>query len=171
MQNVFIFFQWWAVRRVTIVCLFPSVYILQVAFLESRYEFMNSVTMHYILYTIITLTLIISLQMKKKKGIMSNAQMVKRSWLFSLFFWVFFFLWSQKERDVLIIIFTNLLVFDISEGTETYFDYFGLTSLFNLALEAKRDRNRKFFGYYSYPFTSFGKIFLTLINAFRGAAS
>ena len=43
-----------------------------------------------------------------------------------------------------------LLVFDISEGTETYFDYFGLTSLFNLALEAKRDRKRTFLGYYSF---------------------
>ena len=93
--------------------------------------------------------------------------MVKRSWLFSCFF----FLWSLKERDVLIIIFTNLLVFDISEGTETYFDYFGLTSLFNLALEAKKDRKRKFLGYYSYPFTSFGKLFLTLIHPFRGVAS
>lgn len=60
-------------------------------FLESRYEFMNSITIHYILYTIITLTLIISLLMKKKKRIMSNAYMVKRSWLFSL---VFFSLWS-----------------------------------------------------------------------------
>ena len=150
MQNVFIFFQ------------------LQVAFLESRYEFMNSITIHYILYTIITLTLIISLQMKKKKRIMSNAQMVKGSWLFLL---VFFSCCLQKERDVLIIIFTNLLVFDISEGTETYFDYFGLTSLFNLGLEAKRDRKRKFLRYYSYPFTSFGKLFLTLIHAFRGVAS
>ena len=86
-------------------------------------------------------------------------------------FMFFFFLWSYKERDVLIIIFTNLLVFDISEGTETYFDYFGLTSLFNLALEAKRDRKRTFLGYYSYPFTSFGKLFLSLIHAFRGVAS
>ena len=51
----------------------------------------------------------------------------------------FFFLWSWKERNVLIIIFTNLLMFDISEGTETYVDYFGLTSLFNLALEAKKE--------------------------------
>ena len=56
-------------------------------------------------------------------------------------------------------------------GTGTYFDYFGFTSLFNLALEAKRDRKRKFLRYYSYPFTSFGKIFLTLIHAFRGVAS
>ena len=64
-----------------------------------------------------------------------------------------------------------LLVFDISKGTETYFDYFGLTSLFNLALEAKRDRKRTFLGYYSYPFTSFGKLFLSLIHAFRGVAS
>ena len=81
-----------------------------------------------------------------------------------------FFLVVLERKDVLIIIFTNLLVFDIAEGTETYFDYFGLTSLFNLALEAKRDRKRKFLGYYCYPFTSFGKIFLTLIHAFRGVA-
>ena len=80
-------------------------------------------------------------------------------------------MWSYKERDVLIIIFTNLLVFDISEGTATYFDYFGFTSSFNLALEAKRDRKRKFLRYYRYPFTSFGKIFLTLNHAFRGVAS
>ena len=97
MQNVFIFFQWWAVRRVTIVCLFPSVYVLQVAFLESRYEFMNSITIHYILYTIITLTLIISLQTKKKKKIMSNAYMVKRSWLFSLGFFFFFLVVLERK--------------------------------------------------------------------------
>ena len=51
----------------TIACLFPLVYILQVAFLESRYEFMNSVTIQYILHTIRALTSVISLQMMKKK--------------------------------------------------------------------------------------------------------
>ena len=62
----------------TIACLFPSVYVLQVAFLESRYEFMNSVTIQYILHTIRALTSVISSQITKKKRIRSNAQMVKR---------------------------------------------------------------------------------------------
>ena len=54
-------------------------------------------------------------------------------------------------------IFTNLLV--------TYFDYFGITSL-HLAVKAKRGRKRNYFlGYYSYPFTSFGKIFSTPFHA------
>ena len=95
--------------------------------------------------------------------------MVKRSWVFSLYF--FFFLVVLERKGCPHNNLHESFGVYISEGTETYFDYFGLTSLFNLALEAKRDRKRKFLGYYSYPFTSFGKIFLTLIHAFRGVAS